>query len=87
MLSDYRDRLKTGRGGFPATGLSHGIERCEHNLKVLKDAIIAENANIRAMQGQQKINDEMARLREGTEIPVEYVNTDEDEDEDNVRTH
>ncbi len=79
VLEDYRDRLRTGRGGFPASGLEHGIERCEHNLQVLKDAILGEKANIRAMDGQQKINDEMARIRAGFEIPVEYVNEGEDE--------
>ena len=78
-LKDYRDRIETGRGGYPVAGLQHGIERCEHNIRVLKTAIIAEHENITSMEGQQKIREEMAKLREGIEIPVEYVNAGEEE--------
>ena len=79
VLADYRDRIATGRGGYPKDGLLHGIERCEHNLQVLKDAIIREHANIREMEGQAKIREEMANLKQGVEIPVEYVNEEDDE--------
>jgi predicted RNase H-like nuclease (RuvC/YqgF family) len=72
-IEDYRDRIKTGRGGFPVDGLRHGIERCEHNVRELKAAIISEKAGIRSMEGQQKINEEMARLQKGIEIPVDYA--------------
>jgi len=74
---DYRDRLKTGRGGFPEDGLRNGIERCEHNVAVLKGAIVKEHENIRSMEGQQKIRDDMDRLRAGIEIPVEYADESE----------
>lgn len=76
-IRDYKDRIKTGRGGYPVDGLRHGLERCEHNVKVLKDAIVKEHEGIRSMEGQQKIRDEMARLREGVEIPVEYEGEDD----------
>lgn len=81
-IADYRDRLKTGRGNFPRAGLLHGIERCEHNIKVLKQAVIDANAQIREMAGQVRINEELAKLREGIEIPVEYENAAEEDDAD-----
>lgn len=72
VLADYKDRLATGRGGFPESGLQHGIERCEHNLGVIRDAILREKDNIREMEGQAKIREDLAKLHEGFEIPVDY---------------
>jgi hypothetical protein len=77
-LRDYKERLRTGRGGFPEAGLHHGIERCEHNIQVLRDAVVREKANIREMAGQQRIHEEMARLQHHILVPVEYVDEDGD---------
>lgn len=71
-MADYKDQLSTGRGKYPAEGLQHGIERCEHNLKVMKDAVLREKENIRSMEAQEKVRQEMAKLNAGIEIPVEY---------------
>jgi len=72
-IVDYRDRLVTGRGNFPAAGLLHGIERCEHNIAVLKGAMLKERANIKEMREQSQKREEMRKLfDEGIQVETEY---------------
>lgn len=76
-LADYQERLASGRGNFPAAGLKHGIERCEHNIEVMKAAVVSQRAALREHQGQQKIQAHIDRILTGERVEIE-IEVDED---------
>ncbi len=76
-LADYQERLASGRGNFPAAGLRHGIERCEHNIEVMRAAVLNQRAALREHQGQQKIQAHIDRILTGERVEIS-IDIDED---------